>query len=302
MSTYVVAALYKFADLPDYTQLRDHLFDLCDRHQIKGTLLLAREGINGTVAGNRESIDALKVFLDQEPRFVGIEYKESTASQMPFLRLKVRLKKEFVTLGQPMVDPTAHVGRYVEPKDWNALISDPDVVVVDTRNDYECEIGSFDGTINPKTESFREFPEYVEQDLAGDKQKKVAMFCTGGIRCEKSTSYLLSQGFEEVYHLKGGILKYLEEVPEEDSLWHGECFVFDQRVGVTHGLQEGVYELCFACRRPISPEDKASEKFKLGVSCPACHDQQTPQQRASFEERQKQIELARKRGERHMGR
>lgn len=301
MSQVVVAALYKFSDLPDCAQKRDQLFDLCTSNQIKGTLLLAKEGINGTVAGSRVAIDALKAALDAEPRFEGMEYKESTASEMPFLRLKVRLKKEIVTLGQPMVDPTAHVGRYVEPQDWNALISDPDVVVVDTRNDYEYEIGSFQGAINPKTESFREFPEYVKEHLDPAQHKKVAMFCTGGIRCEKSTSYLLSQGFESVYHLKGGILKYLETVPEQDSLWKGECFVFDQRVGVTHGLQEGEYELCFACRQPISQEEKASERYREGVSCPKCYDKLTDKQRASFEERQKQILLAKARGQRHIG-
>lgn len=301
MSGVVVAALYKFADLPDCAAWRERLYALCQSLGIKGTLLLANEGINGTVAGSRAAIDRLKSELFAEPRFNGIEYKESHASEMPFLRLKVRLKKEIVTLGQPMVDPTAHVGRYVEPEDWNALISDPDVVVIDTRNDYECDIGTFQGAINPKTESFREFPDYVKQNLDPAQHKKVAMFCTGGIRCEKSTSYLLSQGFDEVYHLKGGILKYLEVVPEAESLWQGECFVFDQRVGVTHGLQEGQYQLCFACRQPISEAEMQDARYEEGVSCPKCADALTPQQRDSFRERQKQIQLARARGERHIG-
>lgn len=301
MAKFVVAALYKFTALPDCSSIRGHLYDLCEREGIKGTLLLAQEGINGTVAGSRQAIDRLKSELDAEPRFAGMEYKESLASAMPFLRLKVRLKQEIVTLGQPMVDPTAHVGRYVEPEDWNALISDPEVVVIDTRNDYECEIGTFKGAVNPNTDSFRQFPEYVEQNLDPEKHKKIAMFCTGGIRCEKSTSYMLSQGFEQVYHLKGGILKYLEKVPEQESLWHGECFVFDQRVGVKHGLEEGEYELCFACRNPISALDKVSAAYQEGVSCPKCIGSLTEERRAAFEERQKQIHLARQRGQQHIG-
>ncbi|WP_334108955.1 oxygen-dependent tRNA uridine(34) hydroxylase TrhO [Methylobacillus sp.] len=301
MSQIVVAALYKFASLPDYKDLQPGLLALCNAQHIKGTLLLAEEGINGTVAGSRMAIDTLLTYLRQDARLSDIEHKESFTDEMPFYRMKVRLKKEIVTLGVAGIDPNKTVGTYVKPEDWNAIISDPDVIVIDTRNDYEYDIGTFKGAIDPATTTFRQFPDYVKNNLNPAKNKKVAMFCTGGIRCEKASAYMLQQGFEEVYHLQGGILKYLETVPEEESLWEGECFVFDQRVAVKHGLEVGDYDQCFACRHPVSAADMASEKYAKGISCPHCYDKLSPEKRASIVERQKQIELARQRGEEHIG-
>jgi UPF0176 protein len=301
MSQTVVAALYKFVKLPDYETLVPLIKDECDRLDIKGTLLLAEEGINGTVSGSREGIDSLVAFLKADDRFENLSYKESFYETKPFYRMKVKLKKEIVTMGVNGIDPQKIVGTYVKPQDWNALISDPDVVVVDTRNSYEYEIGTFERALDPKTETFREFPAYVAKNLDPAKHKKVAMFCTGGIRCEKSTAYLKEQGFDEVYHLEGGILKYLEEVPEEQSLWRGECFVFDNRVAVNHKLEKGVYDQCHGCRYPITEADKASEQYMLGVCCPRCYDKLTPEQTARFAERQKQIELAKQRNELHIG-
>lgn len=297
----VVAAMYKFVGLPDYKEVREPLLTFCREQGIKGTLLLAHEGINGTVSGSRPGIDALLTYLETIPAFAGIEHKESYVDEQPFYRMKVKLKKEIVTMGVEDIDPNAVVGTYVEPKDWNALIADPDVTVIDTRNYYEYEIGTFTGAVNPNTDSFRELPAYVEKQMDPVKNKKVAMFCTGGIRCEKSTAYMKQQGFEEVYHLKGGILKYLEEVPEEQSLWRGECFVFDNRVAVNHSLERGSYDLCHACRHPITEQDKLSEQYSPGVTCPRCYDRITPEQKARFEERQKQIALAKARGESHIG-
>ena len=301
MSEIVVAALYKFASLPDYKDMQAPLLARCHEHGIKGTLLLAQEGINGTVAGSREGIDALLQYLRTDERLADIDHKESFAETMPFYRMKVRLKKEIVTLGVPGIDPNKKVGTYVPPKRWNSLISDPDVLVVDTRNAYEYEIGTFKGAIDPHTETFREFPEFVHKNLDPAKHKKVAMFCTGGIRCEKASAYMLEQGFEEVYHLQGGILKYLEEVPAEESLWEGECFVFDQRVAVKQGLELGDYALCHACRHPVSPEDKLSPEYQEGVSCPHCYAQLSEEKRRSAAERQKQVELALQRGDMHLG-
>jgi UPF0176 protein len=301
MSKIVVAALYKFATLTDYHALHANVLDCCVANKLKGTLLLAREGINGTVAGSRAGIDALLAFLRTDARLATLEHKESVADQMPFYRMKVRLKKEIVTLGVPGIDPNEQVGTYVAPEDWNALISDPEVVLVDTRNDYEYDIGTFKGALDPKTTTFREFPAYVEQNLDPAKHKKVAMFCTGGIRCEKASAYMLAQGFEHVYHLQGGILKYLEKVPAAQSLWEGECFVFDQRVAVGHGLAVGSHEQCSSCRHPISPHEKTSPKYQLGVSCPRCFDTLTDEKRASALERQKQVTLALQRGMQHIG-
>lgn len=301
MNQIVVAALYKFVSLPDYHVLRMPLLNCCEKAGIKGSLLLASEGINGTIAGSREGIDAVLAYLMADERFQGLSHKESFDEVMPFYRMKVKLKKEIVTMGVEGIDPRQVVGTYVEPEDWNALISDPEVVLIDTRNDYEVELGSFEGALNPNTKSFREFPKYVAKHLDPEKNKKVAMFCTGGIRCEKSTAYLKEQGFEAVYHLKGGILKYLEDVPKTESLWDGECFVFDNRVSVDHDLQPGQYELCHGCREPISAVEKMSDKFIEGVACPRCHDRQTSDQRARFEERQKQIELAKQRQQAHLG-
>jgi UPF0176 protein len=293
--------MYKFATLDNFEELRQPLLDEMLRLDVKGTLLLAAEGINGTVAGSREGIDALLDFLRRDERLKDIDHKESYDDDMPFYRTKVKLKKEIVTLGVEGIDPKRVVGTYVKPADWNALISDPDVVLVDTRNDYEVEIGTFKGALDPRTKTFREFPQYVRDNLDPAKNKKVAMFCTGGIRCEKSTAYLKEQGFDEVYHLEGGILKYLEEVPQEESLWEGECFVFDNRVTVNHQLEKGDYDQCHACRRPITEADKEHEHYIAGVSCHHCHDEYDEAQRERFRQRELQMQLAKQRGEDHLG-
>jgi UPF0176 protein len=293
--------MYKFVTLDNFEDLRQPLLDEMLRLDVKGTLLLAAEGINGTVAGSREGIDALLDYLRRDERLKDIDHKESYDDDMPFYRTKVKLKKEIVTLGVEGIDPKRVVGTYVKPADWNALISDPDVVLVDTRNDYEVEIGTFKGALDPRTKTFREFPQYVKENLDPEKNKKVAMFCTGGIRCEKSTAYLKEQGFEEVYHLEGGILKYLEEIPQEESLWEGECFVFDNRVTVNHQLEKGDYDQCHACRRPITEADKEHEHYVPGVSCHHCHDEFDDAQRERFRQRELQMQLARQRGEEHLG-
>lgn len=295
----VVAALYKFVTLDDYVQLREPLLQALLANDVKGTLLLAEEGINGTVSGSREGIDAVLAWLRADPRLVDIDHKESYCAEQPFYRTKVKLKKEIVTLGVPGVDPNRRVGTYVEPRDWNALVDDPEVLVIDTRNDYEVGIGSFKGAIDPQTKSFRDFPAYIREHFDPQQHKKVAMFCTGGIRCEKASSFMLQEGFPEVFHLKGGILKYLEEVPAAESRWEGECFVFDNRVTVTHDLAEGVYDQCHACRTPVSPEDMQSPHYSPGISCPHCWDSLSEKTRAGARERQKQIELARLRNEPH---
>ncbi len=297
----VVCALYKFVTLENYQELREPLQKMLEENGIRGTLLLATEGINGTVAGSREAIDGMLEWLSNVPGLDNLSYKESYDEDMPFYRTKVKLKKEIVTMGVEGIDPKEVVGTYVQPKDWNALISDPDVVLVDTRNDYEVQIGTFKNAVNPKTETFREFPDYVKQNMDPAKQKKVAMFCTGGIRCEKSTAYMKEQGFEEVYHLEGGILKYLEEVSPEETMWEGECFVFDNRVSVNHHLQKGEYDQCHACRMPITEEEKQDERFVQGVSCVHCYDKVSDQQRQRFIERERQVQLARERGEEHIG-
>ncbi|MGB0411520.1 MAG: rhodanese-related sulfurtransferase [Pikeienuella sp.] len=298
---YIVAALYHFTRFDDLPAVQGPLADLCAAGHVKGTLLLAHEGINGTIAGPREGIDAVLAHIRALPGCADIEVKESTASEPPFLRMKVRLKREIVTLGQPGVDPTAQVGTYVAPEDWNDLITRDDVVVIDTRNDYEVGIGTFEGAVDPKTSSFREFPEWWRANRDDFAGKQVAMFCTGGIRCEKASSFLLSEGVNEVFHLKGGILKYLEDTPKQDSRWNGECFVFDGRVSVGHGLVEGSYDQCHACRRPITEEDKTHTAYRKGVSCHQCIDEYSDADRARFEQRQRQIALARERGEVHLG-
>ena len=297
----VVAALYQFAPLPDYRLLREQLDHVGRKAGLKGTLLVAEEGLNGTVAGSRAGIDALCDFLAADGRFDRLEYKESFAEEQPFLRLKVRLKKEIVTLGVDALDAAREAGTHIDPADWNALISDPDVTVIDTRNDYEVNLGSFEGAVDPKTAAFRDFPDWVDANLDPQKHRKVAMFCTGGIRCEKSTALLKQRGFKEVYHLRGGILKYLEEVPEENSLWRGECFVFDERVSVDHRLQPGNHILCPSCRHPVSEADLLSDQYLEHVCCPNCHDRLSEQQKASVAERLRQIRLARERGESHIG-
>ncbi|MGZ8983969.1 MAG: oxygen-dependent tRNA uridine(34) hydroxylase TrhO [Methylotenera sp.] len=302
---YLTAALYKFVSLPDFKALQAPILAACESHNIKGTLLLAEEGINGTIAGLSVDIHSVLDFLRTNPlfenRFSDLEHKESFASEHPFYRMKVKLKKEIVTLGVPGVSPTKRVGTYVKPEDWNALISDPDVILIDTRNDYEVDIGTFEGAIDPKTTTFREFPEYVAKHFDKTKHKKVAMFCTGGIRCEKASSYMMEQGFEEVYHLQGGILKYLETMPEEQSMWQGECFVFDQRVAVKHNLAVGEYDQCYACRHPLSPAEMQSPQYTPGISCPYCYDKISAEKRARLTERQKQVILAKQRGEVHIG-
>lgn len=297
----VVTALYHFVRLDDHTQYRQPLLDLMEQHGIRGTLLLASEGINGTVAGTETAIETLLTWLKAQPPFAGLSHKESRCDEMPFYRSKVKLKKEIVTMGVEGIDPRHIVGTYVKPKDWNALISDPEVLLIDTRNDYEVGIGTFAGAVNPNTQTFREFPDYVARELDPQQHRKVAMFCTGGIRCEKSTAYLKEQGFDEVYHLEGGILKYLEEVPEAESKWQGECFVFDNRVTVSHGLKPGHYDQCHACRRPISEADKAHVHYQAGVSCAHCYDEVTEERRQRFMERERQVQLARQRGEPHIG-
>jgi len=301
MSEVVVAALYKFVTLEDYHELREPLLDACRAAGVFGTLLLASEGINGTIAGGRAGIDRVMAYLRSDPRLADLEHKESVDETMPFYRMKVKLKKEIVTMGVTGIDPNNAVGTYVKPGDWNALVNDPEVLLIDTRNDYEFGIGSFRGALDPKTTTFREFPEYVRRNLDPGKQKKIAMFCTGGIRCEKASAFMLQEGFEEVYHLRGGILKYLEEVPPEESTWEGECFVFDNRVAVNHRLEKGRYDQCYGCRHPITEQDKQSPKYQKGVCCPRCFDLLTPDQMARFRERQKQIELAKARGEVHVG-
>jgi UPF0176 protein len=289
--TQVIAAFYKFVTLDDYRERRQPLLTLCQHHHIKGTILLAAEGINGTIAGTRSSIDTILADLKADPQFADLEHKESIATKSPFDRLKVRLKQEIVTFGIPTIDPANIVGTYVKPQDWNALIADPDVLVIDTRNQYEVEIGTFAGAIDPHTDAFTEFPAYVANHLDPQQHKQIAMFCTGGIRCEKATSYLLSQGFDRVYHLQGGILKYLEEIPASESQWQGECFVFDDRVAVTHGLKPGTHQLCWGCGNPISPTDLASCHYEPGICCPRCSATITPAQRASRTERWRQLQL-----------
>ncbi|MEM8501432.1 MAG: rhodanese-related sulfurtransferase [Pseudomonadota bacterium] len=300
-SPIVVCALYKFTSLEDYVDLRDTVFHQLDSRQIRGTLLLAVEGINGTIAGTADAIEGFLKWLRSDQRFADIDTKLSYHSTPPFHRTKVKLKKEIVTMGVSDIDPNQVVGTYVEPEDWNALISDPETLLIDTRNEYEYEIGSFTHAHNPHTETFREFPDYVDNNLDPAKHKKVAMFCTGGIRCEKASAFMKQQGFDEVFHLKGGILNYLEKVPEEDTLWQGECFVFDDRVSVNHKLEKGQYDQCHACRYPITEQDKRSEHYIPGVSCPRCYASLTEEQKARFKEREKQVQLSKQRGESHIG-
>ncbi|MFS2154192.1 rhodanese-related sulfurtransferase [Rhizobium sp. Rhizsp42] len=300
-SPFLVAALYHFVSVPHFENLRAPLQQLCEDNGVKGTLLLAHEGINGTIAGPDAGIATVLGHLRAMPEFARLEHKESRASKMPFVRMKVKLKKEIVTMGVENIDPNKIVGTYVAPQDWNALISDPDTIVIDTRNDYETAIGIFKGAVDPNTKTFREFPDWVKNNTGLHNKPKIAMYCTGGIRCEKATAFMKEQGFDEVYHLKGGILKYLEEVPQEESLWEGACFVFDERVSVEHGLKEGDHKLCHACRNPITAEEITSEKYEEGVSCSHCYDSRTEEDRLRYRQRQLQIALAKKRGQKHIG-
>ena len=296
-----ICALYKFTRLDDFEEIQSSLKLFLDSLNIRGTLLLAREGVNGTIAGDNDSIMKSLDYLQKDGRLAGLEYKLSYSEKPPFKRLKVKLKKEIVTLGVSDIDPTHSSGTYVKPADWNELINDPDVVLIDTRNNYEFEIGSFKGSINPNTETFREFPAYTKNNLEKYRDKKIAMFCTGGIRCEKSTAYLKSEGFENVFHLQGGILKYLEEVKEDESLWEGECFVFDDRVAVKHNLELGKYDQCHACRFPITEEDKEHPHYEKGASCSRCYGTKNSSQVNRYREREKQVQLAKGRGESHIG-
>ncbi|MEM7193649.1 MAG: rhodanese-related sulfurtransferase [Pseudomonadota bacterium] len=298
----LVCALYKFVALPDYRNLQPQLLSVMLDNQVRGTLLLASEGLNGTVAGSPEPVGKLIDWIRRQPSLQDIEVKESYANALPFKRSKVKLKKEIVTMGIDGIDPEQSAGTYVNPSDWNALIDDPEVKVIDTRNEYEIRVGTFSNAINPHTTNFREFPDFADEHLDPERDKKIAMFCTGGIRCEKSTAYLKQQGFDEVYHLKGGILKYLEDTDERDSRWQGECFVFDQRVTVDHNLDPGKYDQCHACRLPISDDDKRHENYVAGVSCPYCWDRRSDADRKRYAEREKQMELASIRGEDHFGR
>lgn len=297
----IVAALYQFKAFENYREIQPQLLDVCKKEGVFGALLLGAEGINGTISGLREGIDIVKAYLVNTLGFQNLEYKESFAEEHPFYRMKVKLKKEIVTLGVPSVDPVNQRGAYVSTQEWNQLIADPDTVVIDTRNDYEYKVGTFKNALNPKTDQFSDFPKYVEEHKDEWKGKKIAMFCTGGIRCEKSTSYMKSLGFDDVYHLKGGILQYLEDLPEEKSLWEGSCFVFDHRVAVNHGLELSDYTSCGSCREPVSVEDRTSDLFEEGVSCPQCYGKRTPHQLKRSKDRQRQIQLAKERGRVHLG-
>lgn len=298
---FTIATFYQFTALPDFAEMQAPLRDFCASHAVKGTILLAEEGLNATIAGPAAGVAAVLAHLRTDPRLAALEAKFSEAEEQPFHRLKVRLKQEIVKLGIPGIDPNDTVGTYVEPTDWNALLADPNVTVIDTRNHFEVAIGTFQGATDPETTSFGELPAYVAQELDPAQHKQVAMFCTGGIRCEKATAYLLKQGFEKVYHLRGGILKYLEEVPPEESLWEGECFVFDNRITVDHDLAPGTYAMCFACHRLLTAEDQAAATYQPGRSCPHCHDSLPEADRARAAERHRQILLAEARGETHLG-
>ena len=299
----LVAALYKFVEIDDLLSLQSNLYEICEKNNIMGTILIANEGINGTISGKNNEINQTISLLKSDKRFANIEIKYSSTDKQPFHRMKVRLKKEIVTIGLPEINPNKKVGTYVKPDDWNDLISDPNVVVIDTRNKYETKIGSFQNALDPETSSFREFPDWVKKFKSSKENanKKIAMFCTGGIRCEKASSLMKEEGFEDVYHLQGGILKYLETIDKENSLWNGECFVFDQRVCLTDELEVGSYKMCFACRMPITEEEMQNEKYIEGISCIYCYDKTTEEKKERFGSRQKQILLAKERGEKHLG-
>ena len=309
MPDFLTAALYKFVELPDFADLQAPLLACCESHGVKGTLLLAPEGINGTIAGSADSVRAVLAFLRRDARLALLEHKEAMTARMPFYRMKVRLKREIVTLGLPDIHPALMAGQYVRPEDWNRLLQEPGVVLIDTRNAYEVAIGTFESAINPKANSFSELPGWVENEMAeggclapvGGKKPRVAMFCTGGIRCEKSTALLRAKGFDEVFHLEGGILKYLETVPEAQSRWQGECFVFDERVSVGHGLKAGSHTLCRSCRNPLSAEEQQSPLYELGVSCAHCHDETSETQKQGYRDRQRQVALAELRHQTHIG-
>ena len=299
----LVASLYKFVEINDLLSLQDNLYNICEENNIMGTILIANEGINGTISGKHNEIKETISSLISDNKFSNIEIKYSSTDKQPFHRMKVRLKKEIVTIGLPEINPNKKVGTYVKPEDWNELISDPNVVVIDTRNKYETKIGSFENALYPETSSFREFPDWVKKFKKSKENtnKKIAMFCTGGIRCEKASSLMKEEGFKDVYHLQGGILKYFEKTNKENSLWNGECFVFDQRVCLTDELKVGSYKMCFACRMPITEEEMLNKKYIEGISCIYCYDKTTKEKKERFGSRQKQILLAKERGEKHLG-
>ena len=298
---FTVATFYLFVDLQDYAQWRENLCARCDEAGVRGTFILATEGLNSTIAGPKEGVDAVLAFIRADERFADMPHRECTADHLPFHRLRIAIRPEIVTLGDPSVNPNEMVGEHVEPEDWNAIISDPEVTLIDARNDYEVEIGTFKGAINPKTDTFGEWDEYIKTNFDPAKHKKIAIFCTGGIRCEKASTHMLKNGFEKICHLKSGILNYLDNIDPAESLWEGECFVFDHRVSVTHGLEEGTCEICFGCRWPLKQEELQSPKYEPGVCCPRCSDSLTPERRASLEERHRQVMLARFNKKEHIG-
>ena len=296
-----VATFYRFVDLPDCADWKEQLQTRCEAADVLGTLILAPEGINATLAGPKAGIDAVLTFIRADKRFAGMPHRECVTGQLVFHRLRIILRDEIVTLGDPSINPNEAAGQYVSPEDWNELINDPEVTLIDARNNYEVELGSFQGALDPQTAEFGEWPEYVQKILDPAQHRKIAMFCTGGIRCEKASAYLLKEGFEQVSHLQGGILNYLQNTPAEDSLWEGECFVFDHRVSVTHGLECGKCEICFGCRWPIQPEDLQSPQYEPGICCPRCADTLTPERRGRLEERHRQVVLARFQNKQHIG-
>ncbi len=296
-----IASFYKFAEFPEYKTWKSKLRDWGEELGILGTLILAPEGINATVSGSREGIDQFMKYIQEDSRFTDINPRIAQSVRATFYRLRIITRPEIVTLGDPSIDPKKVVGKYVQPEEWNALIRDPAVKVIDTRNEYEVKVGTFKGAENPHTENFRQWSDYVEKELGPNKKQKIAMFCTGGIRCEKASSHLLENGFEEVYHLKGGILNYLENIPPEESDWNGECFIFDNRVSVTHGLKDGETKLCFGCRWPLSDEDLKSEKYEYGITCPRCFESLNEKKKSSLQERHRQLKLAQERDVPHLG-
>lgn len=301
MNNIKVSTFYNFTAFDNLKEIREPLLIFCKKNKIKGSILIAFEGINGTIAGNPHEIEIVLKYIKSLPGCNSIKSKNSYTSTMPFNRMKVRIKKEIVKMGQPNIDPRKAVGKYITAENWNELMENDDIVIIDTRNEYEVEIGTFEGSINPKTESFSQFPKWWEDNKSKYLNKKIAMFCTGGIRCEKSSNYLLNNGVQDVYHLEGGILKYLENIEEKNSKWQGECYVFDHRVSVVHGLNNGSYDCCFACGRPISENDKKQSSYEYGVSCKKCINEFSEKRKTQFRERQKQIQLAEKKGERHLG-
>jgi UPF0176 protein len=299
-----VTSLYRFTRFEDCPGIQHMLRLACEQRGVRGTLILAPEGINGTIAGSKEAVEEVVRQIRSLPGCADMKVKDSLAGEMPFHRMKVKIKPEIVTMGEPDISPLNGVGKYVPPGEWNALIQDPETIVIDTRNSYEVKVGTFKNAIDPATESFRDFPGWFRErraSLTGGKAPKIAMFCTGGIRCEKATALLKAEGIDEVYHLEGGILKYLEEVPAEESLWEGECFVFDERVCLTHGLETGTFDICRACRMPVAEEDKERPEYEEGVSCPACYSTRNSEQRDRYAERHRQARLAEERGEKHIG-